>query len=149
MSTNLTILGRLEQSIVALLGPIGDLSTDKLLSAIPKFGSLTSSIVKNLTTNPKGERISEIPNLSNNSQTYKDFKVIFNGGIDSSNSIKSFKWLTIVDTSAIDPQQNVIDTIKSIKTTVGDDIGNVINSVKNQKETLKNTANELKNLFKF
>ena len=149
MSTNLTILGRLDQSVVALLGPVGELSADKLLSAIPKFGSLTSSIVNTLTTNPKGERVSEIPKLSNGSESYKDFKVVFNGGLDSSNSIKSFKWLTVVDTSALEPQQNMVETIKSLKTTVGDDIDNVIDTVKSQKEALKNTANELKSLFKF
>ena len=149
MSTNLTILGRLDQSVVSLLGPVGELSADKLLSAIPKFGALTASIVKNLTTDPKGERISEIPKLSNGSESYKDFKVVFNGGIGSTNSIKSFKWLTQVDTSALEPQMNVVDTFKTIKSTVGNDIDNVIDSVKSQKEALKNTADELKNLFKF
>lgn len=147
MSTNLTILGRLDQSVVALLGPVGELSADKLLSAIPKFGALTASIVKNLTTDPKRERISEIPKLSNGSESYKDFKVVFNGGIDSTSSIKSFKWLTQVDTSALEPQMNVVDTFKTIKSTVGNDIDNVINSVKNQKDVLKNTATGLKNLF--
>ncbi|MBO5738567.1 hypothetical protein J6R97_04430 [bacterium] len=149
MTTNVAILGRLDQSVVALLGPVGELSADKLLSAIPKFGTLTASIANALTSDPKGEKISEIPSLSNGSQAYKDFKVIFNGGIDSKNSIKTFKWLTKVDTSALAPQQDVVETIKTLKTTVGNDLDNVINSVKGQKEALKSTANELKNLFKF
>lgn len=149
LSTNVTILGRLDQSVVSLLGPIGELSADKLLSAIPKFGTLTASIANALTTDPRGERISEIPALANGSTTYKDFKVIFNGGLESTNSIKSFKWLTTVDTSALEPQKNVVETIKSLKTTVGDDVQNVVDTVKNQKEVLKNTATELKNLFKF
>ena len=149
MSTNVTVLGRLDQSVVALLGPVGELSADKLLSAIPKFGTLTASIANALTTNPRGERISEIPALSSGSELYKDFKVIFNGGLESSNSIKSFKWLTEVDTSALEPQQSMVETIKSLKTTVGDDVQNVVDTVKSQKEALKNTANELKNLFKF
>ena len=149
MSTNVTVLGRLDQSVVSLLGPVGELSADKLLSAIPKFGTLTASIANALTTNPKGERISEIPALSNGSENYKDFKVIFNGGLESSSSMKSFKWLTNVDTSALEPQQNMVETIKSLKTTVGDDVKNVVDTVKNQKEALKNTADELKNLFIF
>lgn len=148
MTTNVTILGRLDQTVVALLGPVGELSADKLLSSIPKLGGFTAALAKNLTTNPKGEKISEIPTLSNGSQNYKDFKVVFNGGLESKSSIKSFKWLTEVDTSALE-QQSVVDTIKSLKTTVGDDLDNVIDTVKNQKEALKNTANELKNLFKF
>ena len=98
---------------------------------------------------PVLEKITEIPMLANGSQAYKDFKVIFNGGLDSSNSIKSFKWLTKIDTSALEPQQNMVETIKSLKSTVGDDIDNVIDTVKNQKDAIKNTANELKNLFKF
>lgn len=149
MSTNVTILGRLDQSVVSLLGPVGELSADKLLSAIPKFGTLTASIANALTTNPKGERISEIPALSNGSKNYKDFKVIFNGGLESSSSMKSFKWLTTVDTSALEPQQNMVETIKSLKSTVGEDLDNVIDTVKSQKDALKNTANELKTLFKF
>ena len=149
LSTNVTVLGRLDQSVVSLLGPVGELSADKLLSAIPKFGTLTASIANALTTNPKGERISEIPALTNGSELYKDFKVIFNGGLESSNSIKSFKWLTTVDTSALEPQQNMVETIKSLKSTVGDDVKNVVDTVKSQKDALKNTANELKNLLKF
>ena len=135
--------------MLPLLGPVGELSADKLLSAIPKFGTLTASIANALTTNPKGERVSEIPALSSGSTSYKDFKVIFNGGLESTSSMKSFKWLTDVDTSALEPQQNMVETIKSLKTTVGDDLDNVVDSVKAQKEALKNTANELKNLFKF
>ena len=149
MSTNVTILGRLDQSVVSLLGPVGELSADKLLSAIPKFGALTASIANTLTTDPRGERVSEIPALSNGSESFKDFKVIFNGGLESSSSMKSFKWLTKVDTSALEPQQNMVDTIKTLKSTVGDDVKNVVDTVKSQKEALKNTADELKNLFKF
>ena len=149
MSTNVTILGRLDQSVVSLLGPVGELSAEKLLSAIPKFGTLTASIANALTTNPKGERISEIPSLSSGSESYKDFKVIFNGGLESSSSMKSFKWLTDIDTTALESQQNMVDTIKSLKTTVSDDVKNVVDTVKSQKELLKNTAGELKSLFKF
>ena len=81
---------------------------------------------------------------------FKDFKVIFNGGIESSNSIKSFKWLTDIDTSALEPV-SVTETIKSLKSTVGDDLDNtvksVVDTVKANKEALKSTADELKNLF--
>ena len=152
MTTNVVILGRLDSSIVALLGPIGELSAEKVLSFIPKFGSLTANVINIMTANPRGEKISEIPALSNGSNVYKDFKVTFNGGLESTSSIKSFKWLTDVDTSAIE-QQSISDTIKSLKTTVDTDLTNTVNSVvdtvKSQKEALKNTADELKNLFKF
>ena len=148
MTTNVVILGRLDESIVKLLGPIGELSADRLLSAIPKFGTLTAIIAKDLTSNPKGEKISEIPTLSNESKIYKDFKVTFNGGIESNSSIKSFKWLNDVDTSAIE-QSSIKETLKTVQTSVSEDVKSVIDTVKTQKELLKDTAGELKNLFKF
>ena len=151
-TTNVVILGRLDGSVVKLLGPVGDLSADKLFSAIPKFGALTSSIVNVMTTDPRGERISEIPTLTNGSEVYKDFKVIFNGGIESRSSIKSFKWLTKVDTSALE-QKSVAETVKGLKESVNEDVSttvkNVVDTVSNQKEIIKNSAQELKNLFKF
>lgn len=151
-TTNVVILGRLDGSVVKLLGPIGELSADKLFSAIPKFGMLTSSIVNVMTTDPQGEKISEIPTLTNGSEVYKDFKVIFNGGIESKSSIKSFKWLTKVDTSALE-QKSVSETVKDLKKSVNEDVSttvkNVVDTVSNQKEIIKNSAQELKNLFKF
>ena len=75
--------------------------------------------------------------------------MIFNGGLESSNSIKSFKWLTKVDTSALAPQQDMVETLKSLKNTVGNDLDNVIDTVKSQKDAIKNTANDLKVLFGF
>lgn len=151
-TTNVVILGRLDGSVVKLLGPVGDLSADKLFSAIPKFGALTSSIVNVMTTDPRGEKISEIPNLTNGSEVYKDFKVIFNGGIESRSSIKSFKWLTKVDTSALE-QKSVAETVKGLKESVNEDVSttvkNVVDTVSNQKEIIKNSAQELKNIFKF
>lgn len=159
-TTNVVILGRLHSSLVSSLGVLGELSADVLLGQIPKFGALTASIVNTLTANPKGENIAAIPSLTGTTpEKYKDFKVNFNGGIDSTSSIKSFKWLTNVDTSALEPV-SVVDTIKSLKTTVNQDFNNTVKGVSDvvssQKEALKSTANELKNtanelksLFKF
>ena len=151
-TTNVIVLGRLDGTVVKLLGPIGDLSANKLLSAIPKFGNLTASIVNVMTTDPRGENIAEIPSLSTDSTTYKDFKVVFNGGLESKSSVKSFKWLTKVDTSAIQ-QQSVSETLKNIKTSVNEDFTNTVkgvtDTISTQKELLKNSAEELKTLFKF
>lgn len=150
-TTNVTVLGRLDSSVVALLGPIGDLSADKILSAIPKLGSFTSALAKNLTTDPAQEKISEIPALSGESKGHKDFKVLFNGGLESTSSIKSFKWLTKSDTTALDAV-NVADTIKSLKGAVNEDLTNTVkgvaDTISNQKDAIKNSAEELKNLFK-
>ncbi len=158
-TTNVTILGRLDSTIIAKLGPLGELSADKLLGYIPKFGLLTANIVNALTENPKGENISAIPALTGGSTSYKDFKVLFNGGLESTSSVKSFKWLTDVDTSAIETKSTK-EALEELKQSVNEDLSNTVKSVtdavagsKEQwnetKEQLKNSAEELKNLFKF
>lgn len=157
-TTNVNVLGRLDAQIVAKLGPIGELSADKLLKYIPKFGSLTANIVKNLTTNPKGENTASIPALTTGSTNYKDFKVVFNGGLDSTSSIKSFKWLTDVDLSAIETKSTA-ETIKDIKKAVNEDFSNTLQSVTDTiksskeefnatKDQIKNSADEILKLFK-
>lgn len=101
-TANVTVLGRISAEVVALLGPLGDLSVSKLTSYIPKFGALTGNIINALTTDPKGENIAAIPQLSSGNKNYKDFKVAFNGGVESRSSVKSFKWLSKCDTSEIE-----------------------------------------------
>ena len=158
-TTNVNLLGRLDAQIVAKLGPLGQLSAEKLLSYIPNFGSSTAKIVNALTADPKGENTDAIPALTSGSTEYKDFKVQFNGGLESTSSVKSFKWLTDVDTSAIETK-SVSETVKEITTSVNEDLTNTVNSVKEAvsaskeewnatKEQWKNSAEELKNMLKF
>ena len=164
-TANLTILGRLGADVVAALGPVGELSVSKLTSYIPKFGTLTGNLINALTTNPKGERISEIPALSDGNTNYKDFKVTFNGGIESKSSAKSFKWLSVCDTSEIEggslkeQLQQSTDALKQLQTQrkeeVKQSVENVKNAakqtsedIKNQIQNTKDSINELKNLFK-
>lgn len=153
-TANVTVLGRLHGSIVKLLGPIGELSTEKILSYIPKLGDLTSKYAELMSTDPDKERVKDIPALSTETDTYKDFKVEFNGGVESVSSVKTFKWLSKIDTSSIE-QMSIKDTVKSFKSNVNTDINSTVNTVKNtvntvkeQKEQLKESVNELKNLFK-
>ena len=157
-TANLTILGRLSAEVVKLLGPIGELSVDKLTSFIPKFGNLTSAVIKTMTTNPKGEKISEIPSLSTGSTNYKDFKVLFNGGIESTNSVKSFKWLSECDTSQIE-SVTVKEQIENTKNAIQEAHQNTVNNLKNSieevkkqneaaKQQIQDNLNNLKNLFK-
>lgn len=94
-SANLIVLGRLSDEIVKVMGPIGELSMDKMLSFIPKLGQITSVLINQMTTDPEYENTSLIPPLSpETSLPTKDFKVVINGGIDSQSSVKSFKWLS-------------------------------------------------------
>lgn len=164
-TANLVILGRLGADVVAALGPIGDLSVSKLTAFIPKFGALTANLINAMTSDPKNEKTSEIPALSNGSKNYKDFKVNFNGGIESKSSIKSFKWLSVCDTSSIEggslkdqlnaSKQNMQQLRKEQLEDVKQGVEDVKNSAKQTAEDLKNqlqntkdSLNELKNIFK-
>ena len=52
----ITALGRLSDEVVDVLGPIGKFSVNSLIASIPKIGSVTSSIINQITTNPAGEK---------------------------------------------------------------------------------------------
>lgn len=164
-SANLIILGRLGADVVAALGPIGELTVSRLTSYIPKFGNLTGNIINAMTTDPKTENTAEIPALSNGSRNYKDFKVTFNGGIESKSSVKSFKWLSVCDTSEIEngslkeqleaSRQNMQQLRKEQIEDVKQSVEDVKNSAKQTAEELKiqlqntkDSLNGLKNLFK-
>ena len=148
-TTNVVILGRLDSKVVSVLGPLGDLSVDKLTSFIPKFGALTAVLIDSMTTNPEKENTANIPVLSSGSEDYKDFKVEFNGGLDSSSSIKSFKWLSNCDTSAIDIKQDVNNAVQSVKQDIQATKDALKDSLQNSKQQLLDAKEELKNLFKF
>ena len=155
-TTNVIILGRLEDKVVMVLGPLGELSVDTLTSFIPKFGTLTSFLVRSFTSDPNNERVSDIPQLSSGSKTYKDFKVVFNGGIDSKSAVKSFKWLSKGDTSAIDLKQELKDVSTGIKNSIDGvkqefiDSKNILkNSIQESKQQFNDAKNELKKMFSF
>lgn len=94
-TANLVILGRISNDVVRILGPLGDLSMDKMLLSIPKIGTITSILLNQVTTNPVYENVSMIPPLTPKTEMpTKEFKVILDGGIDSQSSVKSFKWLS-------------------------------------------------------
>ena len=46
-----------------------------------------------MTTNPAGENLSLLPALSPAQENTKEYKVIIDGKVDSTSSVKSFKWL--------------------------------------------------------
>ena len=176
-TANLVILGRLGSDVVSALGPLGELSVDKLTSFIPKFGALTSSVIKTMTSNPQNENIDAIPELSSGNSQYKDFKVIFNGGIDSNTSVKSFKWLSNPDLSEIDAptlKEQIQDSAENIKQSIKTNIQTAKEQnqqkqeelrqqaqqfkeqtqqtkedLKNQVQNVKDSVEEIKNLFKF
>ena len=159
------ILGRLGADVVKALGPLGELSVSKLTSYIPKFGTQTASILSALTSDPKSENTDQIPGLSTGDNNTKDFKVVFTGNVTSASSIKSFKWLSTCDTSAITGgslKEQLKTTTEALKTNHKNNVEAVKQNVEDVKEAAKNTVDnvkdkiqktkdsiqELKNLFK-
>lgn len=92
---NLTILGRISDDVVRILGPIGEFSVDKAIANIPKIGEISSFIVGQFTVNPNYENTSEIPYLSPKTEfKTKEFKVVIDGEVHKQSSVKSFKWIS-------------------------------------------------------
>ena len=147
-TANVVILGRLSAEVVAVLGPLGDLSVSKLTSYIPKFGTATGNIINALTTNPKGENTASIPALSNGNKNYKDFKVVFNGGVESRSSVKSFKWLSTCDMSAIKKttmKEQVKETKQAVKDAVQEKKDAFNQHMAEQKTQAQEANQEMKN----
>jgi len=147
-TANVVILGRLSAEVVAVLGPLGDLSVSKLTSYIPKFGTATGNIINALTTNPKGENTASIPALSNGNKNYKDFKVVFNGGVESRSSVKSFKWLSTCDMSAIKKttmKEQVKETKQAVKDAVQEKKDAFNQHMTEQKTQAQEANQEMKN----
>lgn len=110
-NANVIILGRLSNDVVSLLGPIGDFSVSKIISSIPKIGAITNSLIEQMTTNPSGENLTMLPDLTpKQSGETREFKVCINGNVEKTSSIKYFKWLSTPTTT-----QNTISMPKSIE----------------------------------
>ena len=147
-TTNVSILGRLDAPMVAKLGVLGSLDMSDIL------GTTAANVLKIITSNPQGEKTELIPDLTNKSTNYQDFKVSFNGGVDSKSSVKSFKWLKNADMTNLQ-KQTAKDVVKSVKEAYKTDINttkeNVTNAIETEKkkiEDAKNQINSTKDDFK-
>lgn len=135
-SANLVILGRIDSKVVSYLGPIGQLSAEKLLSYIPKFGTATAQFLKLLTQDPKNEPTNLIPALTSGSENYKDFKVIYSGVLERASSMRSFRWLSNCDTTKMDLKQEAQNAVKAAKDNVKGQVQAVKTSVQNTKSNI-------------
>ena len=151
-TTNVNILGRLDAPMVAKLGALGTLDMSDII------GEKAASVLKILTSNPQGEKTELIPALTNGSNNTQEFKVSFNGGVDSKSSIKSFKWLKKADLTN-QKSQTAKDVVNSVKeayktdiNTTKEEINNAIEAEKKKFEDAKNqittTKEDFKNLWK-
>lgn len=92
---SLTMLGRISDDVVMILGPIGEFSMDRAISSIPKLGEITAYFANQFTTNPSYENTSQIPYLTPRTEFHtKEFKVVIDGDIQKQSSVKIFKWLS-------------------------------------------------------
>lgn len=147
-TANIVVLGRLSAEVVKSLGVLGDLSVDKLTSYIPKFGNMTANLINAMTTDPKNENISAIPALSSGNENYKDFKVLFNGGIESKSSVKSFKWLSKCDTSALESvsvKEQVQNTKEAVKDAYQQKTQALAEKLQQQREQAEASKQQLQN----
>lgn len=147
-TTNVNILGRLDAPMVAKLGVLGSLDMSDII------GDKAANVLKILTSNPQGEKTDMIPALTNGSSNTQEFKVSFNGGVDSKSSIKTFKWLKNADMTNQKPQtvKDIVDTVKdAYKTDINqtkEEINNTIETEKKKIENAKNQINTTKDDFK-
>ncbi len=137
---NITALGRLSDEVVDVLGPIGKFSVNSLIASIPKIGPVTSSLINQITTNPKGENLSLLPALSPAQENTKEYKVHIDGPVDSTSSVKYFKWLATpkadnysssAETSNPSAQNTVQQVTQQAVETVKNTTQNVLNKVIN------------------
>jgi len=144
-TANLIILGRLEAKVVSSLGVLGEFSAEKLLSYIPKFGTMTAKMLNVLTSDPANENTALIPELSGGSTTYKDFKVVFNGPVESASSVKNFKWLSKCDTSPIDIKKDLHNAADAVKNNIDNRVNNAKTNAQNVKTNVNNIIENQKN----
>lgn len=129
---DIDVLGTISQEIVNTLGPIGELSLEKITSSIPKFGLTISKIISGYNMATSEDNLNKIPKLTINDSAAKSFKVKIDGVIDSINAVKSFMWL--LNESAVEDNKNRLEANSTI-----------INNVKDLKENIAETINPIKN----
>ena len=146
-TTNVNILGRLDAPMVAKLGALGSLDMSDII------GDKAASVLKILTSNPQGEKTELIPALTNGSTNSQEFKVSFNGGVDSKSSVKSFKWLKNADMTNLQ-KQTAKDVVNSVKEAYKTDINttkeewnNAVEAEKKKIEDAKKQINTTKEDF--
>ena len=96
-------------------------------------------MINQITTNPAGENLSLLPALSPTQENTKEYKAIIDGAVDSTSSVKSFKWLAtpkVSSTTSTDGsetqtaspiQQSAQQAVQKAKTNVQNAINKVIN----------------------
>ncbi len=108
-NADMTILGRISSQVVGVLGPLSQLTTDKITKYIPTYGLQAMSIFKSITDKSTPDNLNKIPALTPSSPNTQEFKVRISGNIANPLSIRTFKWLSTA--SEVQSTQDVLSDI--------------------------------------
>lgn len=139
--STLEILGSLSSDVTDALGPVSQLSVDKIAAYIPKFGSTISSVLSNYNLKVSESLLAKIPELTPNQENTKAFKVFLNGDMmNPPKAVKSFQWLNTAREME-DSEKSLLELLRP-KTVEGE--GEVIPVTKEEiKEEIKNQVNQI------
>ncbi len=94
-TVNMEILGRISSNVSGALGPLANLTTDKIAKYIPTAGIAVLNIFKNITDVGSRTEFTKIPALNPVSENTQEFRVVLNGNIiNPALCVRSFKWLS-------------------------------------------------------
>lgn len=108
----LDILGTLSPQVAGALGPITNLSVDKIAAYIPKFGNTISSMMNKYNEQTNKSQLAKIPDLTPKKDNTKSFSVLINGNMmNPVTAVKSFKWLNTAEEMQ-NSQKSILELLK-------------------------------------
>ncbi len=111
-AARIQILGSLSETVWNALGPVANLSVDKIAAYIPKFGSTVSAILGTYNAQANEGLLSSIPKLTPEQENTKSFKVVLDGNMmNPPKAIKSFQWLNTAEQME-SSQKSILDILK-------------------------------------
>ena len=119
-SADMQLLGTLSPEVVKALGPVAELSVDKITALIPNFGNAISSMLNSYNVTASKSLLETIPALTPAKEGTKSFKVLINGSLlNPPKAVKSFQWLN-TEESMQQSQKSILDLFKTQETSEND-----------------------------
>ena len=119
-SADMQLLGTLSPEVVKALGPVAELSVDKITALIPNFGNAISSMLNSYNVTASKSLLETIPALTPAKEGTKSFKVLINGSLlNPPKAVKSFQWL-YTEESMQQSQKSILDLFKTQETSEND-----------------------------
>ena len=111
-NADMQLLGTVSPEVAKALGPVAELSVDKITALIPSFGSTISSVLNAYNVTASKALLDTIPPLSPAKEDTKSFKVVINGSLlNPPKAVKSFQWLNTAE-SMQQSQKSILDLFK-------------------------------------